>query len=187
MADGANLTRQQKQFADLILENPGHPAGDLYGVAYPKAAKSSRDAAAARLLRNVKVRAYLKARREDLQKKTEINQERVLRQYAAIAFLDPIDIFTDDGHLKQLSEIPEQARLAIASIEHEYRTEGRGDNAATVHVVKLKLHNKREALRDLATHLGMFKGQGENNPGDALQALAKLIKPTLGPPKLRKP
>ena len=186
MADSSALTRQQKQFADLLLENPGMPAGVAYARAYPRARPgSSSESLAARLQRNAKVRAYLAQRREELQKQTEITQERVLREYAALAFLDPIDIFSDAGQLKPLSKMPEQARRAIAGIDHEYRSDGKGKDSEIVHVVKLRLPSKREALRDLATHLGMFTGKGENSASEAIAEFAKLIKPTLGPPRLR--
>ena len=47
----------------------------------------------------------------------EVTVERVLKELSAIAFVDPADIFNDDGTLKPLSQIPEQARRAIAGLE----------------------------------------------------------------------
>lgn len=49
--------------------------------------------------------------------KLELSIERVMLEYMRIAFLDPDAIYNNDGSLKPLNEIPEDARRAIASIE----------------------------------------------------------------------
>ena len=52
-------------------------------------------AAAARLLRNVKVAAYVEKRMQDRQKRTEITQDMVLQELAAIAFANATDFRSD--------------------------------------------------------------------------------------------
>ncbi len=48
-------------------------------------------AAAARLLRNVKVAAYIAERMQERQKRTEVTQDRVIEELAAIAFAKATD------------------------------------------------------------------------------------------------
>ena len=72
-------------------------------------------AAAARLLRNVKVADYISERMQERQKRTEVTQDRVIEELAAIAFARATDfaqivdgcvVLTDT---KELSETQNQS------------------------------------------------------------------------------
>ena len=79
------MTEKQKIFADEYLIDLN--ATRAYRVAYPSVKKDeTAAAAAARMLRNVKVAAYIQERMQERQKRTEITQDRVLQELAAIAF-----------------------------------------------------------------------------------------------------
>ena len=79
------MTEKQKIFADEYLIDLN--ATRAYRVAYPSVKKDETAAsAAARMLRNVKVAKYITERMEDRQKRTEITQDMVLQELAAIAF-----------------------------------------------------------------------------------------------------
>lgn len=79
------MTEKQKIFADEYLIDLN--ATRAYRVAYPSVKKDETAAsAAARMLRNVKVAKYIAERMEERQKRTEITQDRVLNELAAIAF-----------------------------------------------------------------------------------------------------
>ena len=78
------MTKKQKIFADEYLIDLN--ATRAYKVAYPSVKKDeTAAAAAARMLRNVKVADYIQKRMQDRQKRTEITQDRVLEELAAIA------------------------------------------------------------------------------------------------------
>lgn len=79
-----------------------------------------------------------------------IAPERVLREYAHIAFADLRDIvrWDDDGvKLKSADEVGDDAALSISEIA------AGGSSSGKVHV---KLYNKKAALDAIARHLGMF-------------------------------
>ena len=81
----AQLTEKQRRFCDEYLIDLN--ATRAYKAAYLTVKKDeTAAAAAARLLKNVKVKAYLEERIRERQKRTEITQDRVLREIAAIAF-----------------------------------------------------------------------------------------------------
>lgn len=125
---------------------------DLHGTNAAIRAGYSRKTAAAqasRLLKNVKIREALIARRTELATAHDITPERVLKEYAAVAFTritDYMDIGPGGITLKSLEGIDTRA-IAEAS---ETKTEQGG-------AIKIKLHNKIAALHDLAEHLGLFK------------------------------
>ena len=109
-------------------------------------------AAAARLLRNVKVAAYISERMQDRQKRTEITQDRVIEELAAIAFARATDfaqIINGNVVLTDTKELSEDQIKAIAGIK-----EGKFG-------IELKLNDKEKALELLGRHLGMFKDKVE--------------------------
>jgi phage terminase small subunit len=83
-----------------------------------------------------------------------ITPERVLREYARIAFADLRDIagWGPDGlEIKPSSELTPAAAAAIADIVAA---------AATGKVYRIKLHDKKPVLDAMARHLGMLPELG---------------------------
>ena len=145
------MTEKQKIFADEYLIDLN--ATRAYRVAYPSVKKDeTAAAAAARMLRNVKVAAYIQERMQERQKRTEITQDRVLQELAAIAFAkatDYAEIKNECVRIKDTAELDEQQVRAIAGIK-----EGKFG-------VEIKLNDKEKALELLGRHLGMFKDKVE--------------------------
>ena len=128
------ITEKQKAFVEEYLVDLN--ATRAYKAVYKNVKKDDVAAsAAARLLRNVKVAAYLAERQKALQRRTEVTQERVIGELAAIAFADVADyvqITDEDGfpmvQLTPTKDIPANKRAAIASIKQ-------GNNG-----IEVKLH-----------------------------------------------
>lgn len=81
------VTEKQKVFADEYLIDLN--ATRAYKVAYPTVKNDDTAAqAGSRMLRNVKVAEYIQKRIQERQKRTEITQDRVLNELAAMAFAD---------------------------------------------------------------------------------------------------
>lgn len=151
------VTDKQRAFVDEYLIDLN--ATRAYKAVYKSCKKDEAAAVnASKLLRNAKVAEYLSQRQRELQQRTEITQDKVVRELAAIAFADIADYVRvqDHGGLSMVeitptSEIPESKRAAIASIKQ-------GNNG-----IEIKLHNKLDALDKLGRHLGMFKGDNAGN------------------------
>lgn len=145
------MTEKQKIFADEYLIDLN--ATRAYKVAYPSVKKDETAAqAGSRMLRNVKVAAYIQERMEERQKRTEITQDRVLEELAAIAFAkatDYAEIKEECVRIKDTDTLDEQQIRAIAGIK-----EGKFG-------IELKLNDKEKALELLGRHLGMFKDKVE--------------------------
>jgi phage terminase small subunit len=84
------LTDKQRRFVDEYLIDFNATAA--YKRAGYVAKGNAAEAAASRLLSNVKVQAYLAERQQALQQRTEITQEMVLRRWWEIATADPNDL-----------------------------------------------------------------------------------------------
>ena len=138
-----------------------------------------------RLLRNAKVKEYLNERMKEREKRTEITQDKVLEELAAIAFSNgskyakvieetvydengEVLLDSDGNIVKQkvvdlvlTDELSETDKKAIASIK-------KGRNG-----IEISTCDKVRALELLGKHLGMFKEKVEvsgniNNPYEEL-------------------
>lgn len=126
----------------------GKHADGEYRITKPDIAAAN----ASRLLRNAKVAAYISERMQERQKRTEVTQDRVIEELAAIAFAKATD-FVQISHgnviLTDTSKLSENQIKAIAGIKE-------GKNG-----IELKLNDKEKALELLGRHLGMFKDKLE--------------------------
>lgn len=159
------LTEKQKIFCDEYLIDLN--ATRAYMVAYPRVKnENTAAAAAARLLRNVKVAAYIAERMKERQKRTEVTQDMVVRELAAIAFAQA----TDYGEVKNnhvlihnTAGLTEDQCRAIAGIKM-------GKNG-----IELKLCDKEKALELLGRHLGMWNDKVDINLDESKSKLDDLI------------
>lgn len=147
----AKMTDAQKRFADEYLIDLN--ATRAYKAAYPSVTKDSTASVnGSKLLRNTKVEQYINKRQNDLQNKTSITQERVIKELASIAFLDTTELVKVKGRrvmLTNTEDLTEGQRRAVASIK-------KGKNG-----VELSTYDKIKALELIGRHLGMFKDKVE--------------------------
>lgn len=173
------MTEKQKLFADEYLIDLN--ATRAYRVAYPSVKRDeTAKSAGSRMLTNVNVAKYIKERMEERQKRTEVTQDRVVEELAAIAFSKATDYVEIRSNgvtgvciIKPTSELSDAQIRAIAGIKE-------GANG-----IEIKLNDKEKALELLGRHLGMWndkiKVDGEittNNPFEDLttEELKKLVR-----------
>ena len=147
------MTKKQKMFADEYLIDLN--ATRAYRVAYPSVKKDETAAAAgARMLRNVKVQEYISERMQDRQQRTEVTQDRVVKELAAIAFSRATDYAAVKGGsvcIKDTDSLSDDQVRAIAGIKE-------GANG-----IEIKLNDKEKALELLGRHLGMWNDKLDIN------------------------
>ena len=130
------LTAKQKIFAEEYLVDLN--ATRAYKAAYPRVKKDeSARVNGSRLLTNANVAVYVEKRMQERQKRTEITQDRVLEELAAIAFAratDYAEVRKDRVIIKDTADLTEDQIKAIAGIK-----EGKFG-------IELKLNDKEKAL-----------------------------------------
>lgn len=101
----------------------------------------------------------------------EIDDEipRIALELKTMAYFDPASIFTDDGDLKPISEIPEASRRVLASIEVNAIVDREG--CVIGHNKKIKLNDKLKALRMLGEWKKMFVTKVEHSASEDMAAL----------------
>lgn len=117
------------------------------------------------LLGKTHVAAAVQAGRSALSARTEITQDRVLLEYARLAFLDPRKLFDNTGAplpIQQLDDDTAAAIIGLDVVQVGNSETGIGD------VLKYKLADKKGALDSVARHLGMFNDKLDLKVTDAL-------------------
>lgn len=150
------MTDAQKRFCDEYLIDLN--ATRAYKVAYPKCKKDeTANAASSRMLRNVKVQEYISEKQKEIEKRTEVTQDMVIKELAKIAFLDIRKLYAENGQLKNVADIDSDTAGAISSLETLEEYEGYGDDREKIEdTQKVRLLDKTKALELLGKHLGMF-------------------------------
>ena len=147
------MTKKQKLFADEYLIDLN--ATRAYRVAYPSVKKDETARAnGSRMLTNANVARYISERMQERQQRTEITQDMVVKELAAIGFSKATDYVTIRGGtvcIKDTDALTEDQIRAIAGIKE-------GANG-----IEIKLNDKEKALELLGRHLGMWNDKLDIN------------------------
>lgn len=160
------LSRRQRLFVEEYLV-------DLNGKrAAIRAGYSQKNTAsiACTLLKQPKVAAAVREAMDARAKRTQITADRVLREFARIAFVD-IRSFTEPGKesltVKSLDALSADDAAAIAEVRRS--SDGKS--------LKVKLHDKKHALDRIARHLGLYgkRASATESPAAAAQRAREFI------------
>lgn len=113
---------------------------------------------ASRELSKVNVQEAIAAGMSARAERTQITQDRVLQEYARIAFSNMKDFasFGEDGViLKDLASMDDDAARCVAEVSESTSKDGGS--------IRFKLHDKKGALDSIARHLGMFTDKTEHS------------------------
>ena len=123
------------------------------------------------LLQKTTVQAEIQEAMKEREQRTEITQDRVLRELAIIAFADMKNYVEIDeyGGVKIIpfddARMPEGASRAVSGVKEVRRIMGSGEGAGKDMVLEIrqeyKHHDKVRALELIGNHLGMWKDKNE--------------------------
>jgi phage terminase small subunit len=117
-----------------------------------------------RLFANVRIQQEIVNQIALQEKRTLVTADEVITELKRIAFLDISGALKEDGSLKDISEIPEDIRHAIAGLEIEELFEGTGREREHVGFTKkIKLSDKVRALELIGKHLKLFTEKIEHS------------------------
>ena len=148
------LTPQREAFAAALAQ--GMTQAAAYRAAYPKSAKW-KDATVWEEASRIAAIPEVRARVTDLVQKAassnEVTVERVVKEFARLAFVDVRKMARPDGSPVPLHELDEDTARAIVGVE--VVTQGNAE-VGFGQVTKYKLADKRASLADLGRFLKMF-------------------------------
>lgn len=141
------LSEKQKRFAEEYLIDLNATQAAIRAGYSPRSAEQQ----GSRLLSHAKVRAYIDQRMAELSRRTGVNQERIIRELARIAFVDPTRVVNiDDATIR--SSATEDDRAAIASIKVKQIPTPEG----TIVEREVRFHDKNRALELLGKRFAMW-------------------------------
>lgn len=177
--EASGLTHKQRLFADEYLADAAFNATAAYKRAgYSAKSDNVAGVEAHKLLKNPKIAAYIEQRMDERAKRTEITQDRVLKEVARLAFLDIRKAFDEHGNLKPIHEIDDDTAAALAGLDIFEEFEGRGEDRTFIGLTKkMKLNDKTGALTLLMRHLGMLndKVKLQGDPENPVHVTTKVV------------
>ncbi len=105
------------------------------------------------LLTKVHIQSYLSDKQKERSERTQITKDKVLQEYAKLAFLQPSKFFDENDRLLPVNKLDEDVAAALAGFEVIDTMLGDESIQTTK---KIKFSDKKGALDSLAKHLGMF-------------------------------
>lgn len=176
------MNERQKRFADEYLIDLNAEAAAIRAGYSPRYARGN----AHKLVANSCVSEYIKKRMADREKRTEITQDKVLRELALIAFSNAADY----AAVVEKETLDDEGNPVVyRTVEPVLTEELTEDQKRAIAVIKkgrdgfeVKPYDKIRALELIGKHIGMFTDKVElkgnvNNPMEGLttEELKKLI------------
>jgi len=117
---------------------------------------------ASKLLKTRRIKEAMAFAHEARHIASGVDGSRTLVELMRIGFIDPADIYDENGGILPLTEMPENVRRAISWVEVEEIFEGRGKTRKLVgYNKKVWFHSKNQALEMLGKHQGLFPIHGK--------------------------
>lgn len=137
---------------DWFLEK--RDGAKVYKKWHPKVSQEVAESSFSRIKALPEIKAYIAKVEAEIAERNKVSIDKCVAALDAMAFFDISDLINDDGTLRNLKDIPENARLVIESLEtDEIRVEG-----STIGVnKKIKLSNRRANIIELMKHLGGYE------------------------------
>lgn len=111
--------------------------------------------------------------------RTELSADKVLKEYAKVAFMDIREFYDANGRLKMPHDLDDAAAASLAGIEiDEIYGYIAGEKEKIGETKKIKLHNKLTALEALGKHLGVF----EKDNAQSRPIIPKVMRVEIVPP-----
>jgi len=109
-------------------------------------------------LKKPEIADYLKILKEKQTERTFISADKVLREAAKLSFSDIRDYYNEDGSLKNITDLSDDAAAALAGVEVDEIFEWIDGNKKHVgYSKKIKLYNKLDGIEKLMKHLNLYE------------------------------
>lgn len=164
------LSAKQRRFInEYVTDYDGCLAACRAGYA-----KKSASSSAGRLLAMPEIVEGIRARQQERAERTQVTQDTVIRELAAVGFASLKDVCTwDDGHLVLINsqDLSDAQAASIAEITETVTTRGG--------TVRVKQHSKLKALEMLAKHVGLYDPPEMESEEKSLEELSPVLKKRL--------
>jgi len=109
------------------------------------------------MLNQPKIRNEINKRRRELKKEVNISQERIMEEFARIAFFDIRNTFDKEGNIINPANLDEDTARALTSLDTKQYTMGTGENRTMVREYRMVANSKLKALDSLCRVFGLYE------------------------------
>ena len=179
------LNAKQERFCEEYLVDLNATQAAIRAGYSDKTAKSQ----GSRLLTKADVSARVGELKAERAKRTEITADRVLRELARVAFVDPTDVLNMETATVK-PDVSADDRAVIAAVKVKYIPVKQYDEDGELTVVdaverEVKLADKLRALDMLAKHLNMYDKERQQDGGEEAETgvvvMPEVMQPTEHP------
>lgn len=168
------LTPKQERFVQEYLV-------DLNATAAAKRAGYSEKTAYSIGQENVKkpeIQIAIQKAKKDLENRTEITQDMVVRETAKLAFFDVRRLFDKDGKPLDITQLDDDTAAALAGLDvQDLYEETDGERVFVGYIKKYKMADKLKALELLGKRFGAWEPKDkEQTAVEDLTALAEKLR-----------
>lgn len=157
----SKLSDKQKRFCEeYLIDFNGTQAAIRAGYSKKTAKEQS-----SRALTLVNVQEHIAFMQRQTSEKLNITKERVLNEYAKIAFSDIRNLFNEEGALVDITKLDDNSAGAVSSVKssEEWGEDKHGNRIVVGNLKEVKVFDKIRALQDLGKHLGLFKEDNDQS------------------------
>ncbi|MBE0147938.1 terminase small subunit [Serratia fonticola] len=162
MAKDGKLNAQMERFCQEYIKAPENQTAAAKAADYKNPAVS-----ASRLMKDPDIQARIAELMKHRNKRTKIGADYVLKRLVEIDQMDVLDILSDDGGLKPISEWPKVWRISLSAMDiNRIRMAGKdGDESIESTLQKVKWPDKVKNLELIGKHVDVqaFKDRVELN------------------------
>jgi phage terminase small subunit len=163
---------RRRLFVEAYIQNGGNATEAAKTAGYSVVTAGQQGS---RLLKDVNVQQLLGGRQEKLAAKFELTTEAVLKNLAQAIYFDPRKLYQEDGSLKPIHELDDDAAQALAGFEVVEMAGGgefggpEGLKHVPMYTKKVKWLDKNAAREQAMKHLGLYREDNkQRNPLDGL-------------------
>lgn len=117
----------------------------------------------AELLTNPKIDLYIRKLQKQMRDRFVLTTDRVIQELCKIGFVNPQDLYDENGHLKSPTKLHPNVAGALSEITEEMVGIDK-DTSTPLIKRKYKFHSKESALDKLARHLGLYEKDNSQRP-----------------------
>lgn len=179
------ISAKDQAFADLYRAGPPELRGNstaCYKHLNPACSYDTARANGCTTLAKASIQAYLLAKRNAISDNADLTEERIMREVGRVAMSDVREIFTEQGNLKRIDQLPDDIAAAVSSVKVVTRGKKTADGDDEVEYVhEIKLADKGPALDKLMKWKGLYSEDNKQRspladlpPETLLQLVARL-------------
>lgn len=166
------LTAKQELFCQKYVEfgNESEAYRQVYNAS--KMLDKSINEKACVLRKSVKVSARIADLQKDAKKRNDVTIDRIIQELKLISFFDPKELYNNDGSMKEIKDMTEEVRRAIAEIKvEELIINAKVSKKKT----SVKMYSKLDSIEKFAKHLGFYLKDNEQRGRSAAELFADLM------------